>query len=87
MVLARKLKNILKDLEPLAQRGKITGFLNNTEDVAKLSGMVEDIRDAMIEYQVCAYSLCPHPLLTFTLDVVAARSLPKELSAHCTSHR
>ena len=86
MVLARKLKDILKDLEPLAQRGKITRFLKNTEDVAKLSGMVEDIRNAMIEYQVCAYRPCPHPHLMSVSDVVAARSLPKELSAYCTSY-
>jgi hypothetical protein len=49
-----KLDDILKDLIPLAQRGKVTRFLNNAEDVEKLSGMVEDIRDAMMEYQVCS---------------------------------
>ena len=55
---ARKLDNILQDLTPLEQRGKVTQFLNSTEDVNKLSGMVEDIRDAMMDYQVCPWSTC-----------------------------
>jgi hypothetical protein len=37
----------------LAQRGKITRFLNSTADVDRLGGLVEDIRDAMMDYQVC----------------------------------
>ena len=55
-----KLETILKDLEPLAQRGKITRFINSTEDEDKLSGMVEDIRDAIMEYQVCQQRVCSH---------------------------
>jgi hypothetical protein len=49
----RKLDVILKDLAPLAQQGKITQFLTNTENADKLGSMVDDIRDAMMEYQVC----------------------------------
>ena len=45
---------------PLAQRGKITRFLSNSEDVDKLSGMVEDIRDAIMEYQVRPHGPCLH---------------------------
>jgi hypothetical protein len=52
------LDDILKDLIPLAQRGKVTRFLNNAEDAEKLSGMVEDIRDAMMEYQVRPQNTC-----------------------------
>ena len=51
--LDRKLENVLQDLIPLAEQGKITRFLNSSEDVDKLSGLVEDIRDAMMDYQVC----------------------------------
>jgi len=50
-VLGRKLNNILKDLVPLAQRGKLTEFLTSTEVADELSGMVDDIRDVMMEYQ------------------------------------
>ena len=30
----------------------ITRFLNSTEDTGKLGGLVEDIRDAIMDYQV-----------------------------------
>ena len=49
----RKLDDVLQDLIPLAEEGKITRFLNSAEDVDKLGGLVEDIRDAMMDYQVC----------------------------------
>ena len=52
LIVDRKLDNILKDLVPLSQRGKFTRFLTNAEDMDKLGGMVDDIRDAMMEYQV-----------------------------------
>ena len=54
---ARKLENILRELAPLEQRGKITRFLNGTKDTDKLSGVAEDIREAMMDYQVCPKSL------------------------------
>ena len=34
------------------EQGKVEGFFNNTKDADKLGGLVEDIRDAMMEYQV-----------------------------------
>ena len=36
----------------MEERGKVTRFLNSTEDVNKLAGVAEDIRDAMMDYQV-----------------------------------
>ena len=50
--MARKLDKVLQVLIPLAEQGKITRFLNSTEDVDRLGGLVEDIRDAMMDYQV-----------------------------------
>jgi hypothetical protein len=50
----RKLDKVLQDLGPLERRGRITRVLNAAEDVDKLSGLVEDIRDAMMDYQVCS---------------------------------
>ena len=49
---SRKLENILQDLIPLEKRGKVTRFVNSVQDADKLSGLVEDIRDAMMDYQV-----------------------------------
>ena len=54
MWLGRKLDMVLQDLRPLAERGKVTRFLNSTEDVDRLSGLVGDIRDATMDYQVCS---------------------------------
>ena len=48
----RKLDKALFDLESLAERGKITGFLNNIRDADVLTSLADDIRDAMIDYQV-----------------------------------
>ena len=30
------------------------GFFNNIENAEKLAGLVEDVCDAMVDYQVCA---------------------------------
>jgi len=49
------LKDVHRDLAPLAAQGNVRGFLNNVKNVDRLGGMVEDIRDAMMEYQVCVY--------------------------------
>ena len=32
----------------------VEGFFNNTENAGQLGGLVEGIRDAMVDYQVCA---------------------------------
>jgi len=37
----------------LVDQGKIKGFFTNVKNADKLGGLVEDIRDAMMEYQVC----------------------------------
>lgn len=50
--MTRKLDNILQELMPLGQRGKVTRFLRNAEDMGKLGGLVEDIRNTMMDYQV-----------------------------------
>ena len=53
MEMARKLEGICSDLTPLAEQGKVEGFLNNVGNADKLGGLLEDLRDAMMEYQVC----------------------------------
>ena len=52
---ARKLEEILCELEPLVDQGKIAGFFSNVENSEKLGGLAEDIRNVVVEYQVCAY--------------------------------
>ena len=50
----RKLKDVGRELVPLEKQGKVEGFFNNAENAGKLNSLVEDIRDAMMEYQVHA---------------------------------
>ena len=54
----RKLQDVGRDLVPLKKQGKVKGFFNNSENAGKLSSLVEEIRDAMMEYQV--YSLATY---------------------------
>ena len=50
--MSRKLQDVGRELVLLKKQGKAKGFFNNAENAGKLSSLVEDIRDAMMEYQV-----------------------------------
>ena len=69
--MGRKLQGVYRDLAPLEEQGKVEGFFNNTENAGKLGSLVEDIRDAMMEYQVCASNYPFLPYLTFVPDFIA----------------
>jgi hypothetical protein len=76
MRMTRKLDGVRESLAELEEQGKVTGFLNNVENADKLGGLLWDIRDAMIEYQVCAQSNCLMlQYLMFESDLVATRHL------------
>ena len=50
----RKLEDIRQGLVLLGEQGMAKGFFNNVKNADTLGGLVEDIRDAMLDYQVCA---------------------------------
>ena len=52
--ITRSLENIHGGLARLGAQGKVEGFFKNVENAGELSGVVEDIRDAVIDYQVCS---------------------------------
>ena len=87
MWISRKLEEIHQELDLLAGQGKTVGFLANTETAQKISGLVEDIRELVMDYQV---RVLTHPLLspflTNVSDFVATRYLRHDLSAHCGFH-
>ena len=58
----RELAGNCKAFSPLEEQGKVKGFFNNAANAGKLGGLVEDIRDAVAEYQVRTprYSFLPH---------------------------
>lgn len=47
------LEDICQDLTLLAEQGKVVGFLANTRNAQRINGLVEDIHEAMVDYQVC----------------------------------
>ena len=53
----RKLQGVLRDLASLEEEGTVEGFFNNAENAGKLGDLVEDVRDAMMDYQVRVLSL------------------------------
>ena len=69
------MQEVVRDLAPLEKQGRVEGFFNNTENAAQLGGLVEGIRDAMMEYQVCTSNSSSPPLLTLLPDFVATRDL------------
>jgi len=75
MRIARKLQDIHQDLTRLAKQGMVAGFLANTENAEKINGLVEDIREIMMDYQVCILYRSSLPRLKFVLDLTATRYL------------
>jgi len=72
--IGRKLQDIHQDLALLEEQGKVKGFFNNVKNVDKLSGLAENIRGAMIDYQVCGLNAPFLSCLTsFLIDIVATR--------------
>ena len=80
--ICRKLEDIHRDLALLGEQGKTKGFFNNVENADKLGGLVEDIRDAVMDYQVCISYTVAFPVLRFTVDIIATRHIQQELPAH-----
>ena len=53
MGISRKLEDVHQDLRLLSEQGRAQGFFDNIKNADKLAGLVEDIRDAVMDYQVC----------------------------------
>lgn len=58
----RKLNDVLLELKPLAEQEIVAGFFNNVENADTLGGLVENIRDAVMEYQVRNHYILSLPL-------------------------
>ena len=55
MTISRKLQAVHQDLNVLAGQGMVEGFFSNADNADTLRGLVDDIRDAIVAYQVCTY--------------------------------
>lgn len=49
------MEGIHRELALFGEQGKAKGFFNNVGNSDQLSGIVEDIRDAIMDYQVRAW--------------------------------
>ena len=58
----RKLQEVGQAMGSMAIRNDLVDFLNNPENAQRVDDLVEDIRYALVDYQVCtatqAYSHC-----------------------------
>ena len=86
MLVFRKLGHVLQGLKLLEDQGTVEGFFSNVENADKLAGLVEDVRDAVMDYQVCDQNNVISPYLIPLSDSVAASHLLQELSTHCELH-
>ena len=59
-VIARKLREVAHALDSITTRKDLAQFLNNTRNAQRLNDLVEDIRDALIHYQVRTPSQTTH---------------------------
>ena len=57
MGIDRKLEDVRRGLTLLAEQGKVAGFLTNAESARRINDLVEDIRDAMMDYQVVCQAI------------------------------
>ena len=73
MGIARKLEEVHQELALLSGQGQVVGFLTNTKNAQRINDLVEDIRQVMMDYQVCASNDSSLPCLMNVLDLVATR--------------
>ena len=50
----RKLEAVLMKLEPLSDQHAIAGFLRNIDDAKRLTGFIQELANAIMDYQVRA---------------------------------
>ena len=53
MEISRKLEDVCQGLTALAERRDVMEFLTNTENAQRINALVEDIHEALMDYQVC----------------------------------
>ena len=84
--IARKLKEVGRALDSITTRWDLARFLNKTENAQKLNGLVEDIRDALMAYQVCTSKPHVHITSNNAPELIAARYIQQELPNDCKSY-
>ena len=55
----RKLRGVLAKLGPLSEQHALVRFLRNADNAKTLTGFVQELADAVMDYQVRTTSACP----------------------------
>ena len=56
MGISKKLEEVGRAMNPISTRNDHADFLNDPENAQRLNALVEDIRHAFMDYQVCAHT-------------------------------
>jgi hypothetical protein len=80
MGIARKLEDVHQALDPMTTQGDIVQFLSNAENAQKLNDLVDDIREAVMDYQVRTSQGLALSVSNIRTDFLTARYLQQHPS-------
>ena len=69
----------------MEEQGKVAGFLSDVKAAEVLTGLVEDVRDSMMDYQVCAHTTLIGTLSKIPLKTALQEELYSENFMHLVS--
>jgi len=70
----------------VATREDLVLFLRIPKNAQKVNSLVEDIRDALMDYQVCSTKSLALAVADICSDLVATRCRQRKLSTDCESY-
>jgi len=73
--IARKLKDICQSLTLPGDQEDVVGFLADPKNTQRIGGLIEDVHEALMVYQVCQPNCSFCTCLIFMLDFIATRYL------------
>lgn len=65
MEILRNLKDVSQAMSSVTTQKDLSHFLKNPENALELNGLIEDIREALMDYQVCTLEI----FILTTLDI------------------
>jgi len=82
-MIVRKLGDVCQTLDPMTTQGDIAQFLSNTENAQELNDLVDDIREAVMDYQVCTSRGLTLRTSNVYTDLLTTGYLRKSVQVHC----
>ena len=52
--ISRKLEEVIREMNSITTQFDLVDFLNDPDNAQRVDGLVEDVRYALMDYQVCA---------------------------------